>query len=178
MNIDIWWYFLFLFLFCFFPHFIIYLVARDNLELFVSGIEYIVIHFRELQTTRITVHKCTHPWWAKKTWSHNLRRCYRKCRWRHQKRPWPKMTSVTWPEVRASRTFLRVLALFSYYSRSTKCSTVVQVPWLPEVTSLLVIFSYTCYFFFLVHDVIKHFIFPVLFSRTFSNRNVWNTTRF
>jgi hypothetical protein len=87
------------------------------------------------------------------------------------------MTSVTWPEVRASRTFLRVLALFSYYSRSTKCSTVVQVPWLPEVTSLLVIFSYTCYFFFLVHDVIKHFIFPVLFSRTFSNRNVWNTTR-
>ena len=27
---------------------------------------------------------------------------------------------------------------------------------------------------FLVHDVIKHFIFPVLFSRTFSNRNVWN----
>ena len=27
---------------------------------------------------------------------------------------------------------------------------------------------------FLVHDVIKHFIFPYFFSRTFSNRNVWN----
>ena len=25
-------------------------------------------------------------------------------------------------------------ALFSYYSSSTKCSTVVQVPWLPKVT--------------------------------------------
>ena len=25
-------------------------------------------------------------------------------------------------------------AFFSYYSSSTKCSTVVQVPWLPEVT--------------------------------------------
>jgi hypothetical protein len=25
-------------------------------------------------------------------------------------------------------------ALFSYYSNSTKCSTVVQVAWLPEVT--------------------------------------------
>ena len=63
---------IFCFCFCFFVffHFIIYLVARDNLELFVSGIEYIVWHFRELQTTRITVHKCTHPWWAKKTWSH------------------------------------------------------------------------------------------------------------
>jgi hypothetical protein len=29
---------------------------------------------------------------------------------------------------------------------------------------------------FLVHDVIKHFIFPYFFSRTFSNRNVWNAT--
>jgi hypothetical protein len=33
----------------------------------------------------------------------------------------------------------------------------------------------TCYLIFLVHDVIKHFIFPSFFPRTFSNRIVWNT---
>ena len=31
-----------------------------------------------------------------------------------------------------STFFPRFPALFSYYSSSTKCSTVVQVPWLPD----------------------------------------------
>ena len=52
--------------------------------------------------------------------------------------------------------------------------TTFPVMWLP-VTSLPAIFSYTCYLIFLVHDVIKHFIFPSFFPRTFSNRIVWNT---
>ena len=52
--------------------------------------------------------------------------------WRHRKtldRKWP------WPEV--TRSMLCACPVFScafsYYSSSTKCSTVAQVPWLPEV---------------------------------------------
>jgi hypothetical protein len=49
-------------------------------------------------------------------------------KWHHRKRPCPEQ-EVTVVIACACATVSRVL---SYYS--TKCSTVVQVPWLPEVT--------------------------------------------
>ena len=68
--------------------------------------------------------------------------------WMYRKsrdRPWPEVMSVTWPEVtwpeeafpgtRSDRVcMLNRYILYYYYSSSTKCSTVVHVPWLLEVT--------------------------------------------
>jgi hypothetical protein len=65
-----------------------------------------------------------------------LRRTYRQ--WHHWS--WLEVTPFTWPEVCStyaqifSRTFFRFPALFSCYGSSTKCSTLVQVLWLLEVT--------------------------------------------
>jgi hypothetical protein len=62
--------------------------------------------------------------------------CYRK--WRDRKRPWPEMTSVTWPEEALTGTesdrvrMCNRYNLSYYYSSSTKCSTVLQAPWLPK----------------------------------------------
>ena len=75
----------------------------------------------------------------------HLRRSYQK--WRH--RPLPEVTYVMWPEVTSpvvtcpeedrpgtgsDRVRMRNQYILCYYYSSTKCSTVEQVPWLPEVT--------------------------------------------
>jgi len=63
-------------------------------------------------------------------WSYRKRR-HRKSRdWKYFLRM--PGSDVTGSE--GSRPFFRFPALFSYYSSSTKCSTVVQVAWLPDVT--------------------------------------------
>jgi hypothetical protein len=98
-----------------------------------------------------------------RTKSH-LRRWYRK--WRHRKLLWPEMTSpeVTWPEVCSAHVRI------SPRSFSRPFSPYFSPVFFQTATFKISVSCFSSTWRY------KTFHFPLLFSRTFSNRNVWNAT--